>query len=51
MTKSQSPARPLAVANAQPNTAERRAPWRLKTGLKAGQGPYYTGYVKVSDDG
>ena len=59
MMKSQSPSPPLTVArdplDTPTNTAERRAPWRVSTGLKAGlrtgQGPYYTGSVTVSDDG
>ncbi len=55
MMKPKPPARPLAVENALPNTAERRAPWPVKTGLKSGtgssRGSYYTGYVKVSPDG
>ncbi len=59
MMKSQSPSRPLTVErdplNTPTNTAERRAPWRVSTGLKAGlrtgQGPYFAGSVTVSEDG
>lgn len=59
MSKSQSPSPPPTVErdplDTPTNTAERRALWRVRTGLKAGfrtgQGPYFTGSVTVSDDG